>query len=169
MEEFKGHKLFDEFMENNESFRSLIDTGMQNGLIRKFDDREYALMTEQNFMGPMPGIDSLYDICKMGLNVGSCAYMARQFSFSYDNVDIVAGILPMIKGTLNAEKEGGHVWLETEDEIIDTTFLLVINKSLKDLIGYIEEERRTQFDLRTDDRYMSRKEFVRDPSLKKSK
>ena len=70
---------------------------------------------------------------------------------------------------MNAENEGGHCWLETNDTIIDTSLMLVIDKSLKDEIGYIEEQRLTPFDLAMSPRYQARKEFVNDRNIKSSK
>ena len=50
-----------------------------------------------------------------------------------------------LKGTLNAEKEGGHYWLETPKSIIDTSLMLVIDKSLKNKLRYIEEQIKLHF------------------------
>lgn len=47
--------------------------------------------------------------------------------------------------------------------------MLVIDKSLKDEIGYIEEQRLTPFDLAMSPRYQARKEFVNDRNIKSSK
>ena len=82
---------------------------------------------------------------------------------------LIIGILPILKGTLNAEELGGHAWIETKDEIIDTSLMLVIDKSLKDKFGYIEENRLTASKLRQDPYYQRRKEFTNDQSLKPKK
>lgn len=101
----------------------------------------------------------------LGYNTGNCVGASRQLSYSYDNVDIVSGILPILKGTLNAEEEGGHCWLETSDKIIDTSLMLVIDKSLKNSIGYIEEQRLTSSQLASSTYYQARKDFVNDRNL----
>ena len=102
----------------------------------------------------------------LGYNVGNCVGTSRQLSYSYNNVDIVSGILPILKGTLNAEKEGGHCWLETRTSIIDTSLMLVIDKTIKSEIGYIEEQRVTHLQLLTSKSYQARKDFVNDIHLK---
>ena len=101
----------------------------------------------------------------LGYNIGNCVGTSRQLSYSYCNVDIVSGIFPLLKGTLNAEKEGGHCWLETTTNIIDTSLMLVIDKSLKNKLGYIEEQRLTAFQLANSPNYQARKEFVNDKNL----
>ena len=120
-------------------------------------------------MSPYIEMKTFEDMFLLGLNIGNCGGASRQLSYSYDDVDIVSGILPMLKGTLNAEKEGGHIWLETRDKIIDTTLMLIIDKSLKQELGYIEQERLTSDKLKTMQNYQARKEFTNDPSIKKAK
>lgn len=105
----------------------------------------------------------------LGYNIGNCVGTSIQLSFSYNKVDIVSGILPILKGTLNAEKEGGHCWLETPESIIDTTLMLVIDKSLKSDLGYIEEQRHTYKDLSNSSRYLARKKFVNAKDLNTGK
>ena len=75
--------------------------------------------------------------------------------------------MPILKGTKNAEEVGGHVWLENDDAIIDTSLMLVIDKNLKDAMGYIEEQRITKKALRANLRYQTRKGFVNDTNLRK--
>ena len=103
----------------------------------------------------------------MGYNIGNCVGITRQLSYSYDECDIVSGILPLLKGTLNARELGGHTWLEVGNSIIDTSLMLVIDKSLKDVLGYKEEERLTSFNLKQNMIYQKRKEFVNDENLKR--
>ena len=68
----------------------------------------------------------------LGYNIGNCVGATRQLSYSYNGVDIVSGILPILKGSLNALKECGYCWLEALNKIIDTSLMLVIDKSLKE-------------------------------------
>ena len=74
-----------------------------------------------------------------------------------------------LKGTLNAEKEGGHCWLETPNSIIDTSLMLVIDKSIKNYFGYIEEQRLTCSQLARMPLYQARKEFVNDREIHNSR
>ena len=162
-----AYNLFHQLYKDDERFRNIIDENLANGKIRFFNEEEWSKIESQNFMSPSDEMKTFTDMFLLGYNIGNCAMASRQLSFSYDDVDIVSGTLPMIKGTLNAEKVGGHVWLETKDAIIDTSLMLVIDKSLKDAIGYIEEERLTSDKLKTMSRYQARKEFTNDPSIRK--
>lgn len=158
----KAFDLFWNFYNNDLKFKELISKNFELGKIRFFDADEYDKITSQNFISPFPDVNTFMELFIKGYNIGNCVGTARQLSYSYNLIDIVTGTLPMLKGTLNAEKEGGHCWLETEDEIIDTTFMLVIKKELKDKFGYIEEERLTAKDLRKMQFYQARKELVND-------
>ena len=109
------------------------------------------------------------DMFLLGYNIGNCVGASRQLSYSFNDVDIVSGVLPIIKGTLNAEKEGGHCWLENDCFIIDTSLMLVIDKSLRDDFGYIEENRITKESLRKSQVYQARKDFVNDSGLRRKK
>ena len=60
-------------------------------------------------------------------------------------------------------------WLETPTSIIDTSLMLVIDKSIKDEIGYIEEQRVTHLQLLTSKNYQARKDFVNDINLRRKK
>ena len=140
---------------------------MRTKQIRFFGELEYQKIESQNFIPIIRKAPEFIDMFRLGYNEGNCVMMTRLLSYSYDDVDIVSGILPLLKGTRNAEIEGGHCWLEDKDTIIDTSLMLVIDKSLKDTLGYIEEQRITASDLRKSPKYMARKEFVRDSSLKR--
>lgn len=163
----KAFGLFWKIYNSNIDFKNLIDFNMKNGKVRFFDDNEFNKIKKQNFMSPIPQMSEFIDMFALGYNIGNCAGTARQLSYSYNDVDIVSGILPLLKGTLNAEKEGGHVWLENKGYIIDTSLMLVIDLSLKENFGYIEEQRLTALQLTSSPNYMSRKEFVNDASLRK--
>lgn len=162
----KAYSLFNELYNSNFQFKCFIDKNMANGLIRFFNDEEWNKIKNQNFISPSPEMNEFIDMFTLGYNIGNCVGASMQLSYSYSDVDIVSGVLPLIKGTLNAEKEGGHCWLETPKYIIDTSLMLVIAKSLKQEFGYIEEQRITSYQLRLSDRYQSRKEFVTDTSLR---
>ncbi len=168
-ENFFGYQLLDDLTSKNEEFAKKINKGLENGLLRKFDEREWNLIKEQNFISFIPNVNSFYDIFKLGYNIGDCVGVSRQLSYSYDGVDIVSGRLPILIGTRNAEIEGGHCWLENENYIIDTSLLLIIDKSYGKEVGYIEEQRISSHQLGRSSLYGSRKEFVRDSSIKSGK
>ena len=161
----KAYELFSLFYENNLAFRKLIDIYKEKGLIRTFNDEEVQKIESQNFMSPTPEMNEFIDMFKLGYNIGNCVGTSMQLSYSYDDIDIVSGTLPILKGTKNSEN-GGHCWLETDKFIIDTSLMLVIDKSLKNQFGYIEEQRLTSYDLKKSDRYQARKYFATDKNLK---
>ena len=164
-------KLLNDLMETNPEFKSLVEENIKLGKIRTFNEEEFELIKKQNYIAPREELRDLiptfYDLFLLGYNIGNCVQVTRQLSYSYRGVDIVTGILPILKGTLNAEKEGGHAWLEINGKIIDTSLMLVIDSSLKDKFGYIEERRLKYTDLTRDKMYLSRREFVLDKSIKK--
>lgn len=167
--DIKAYELFWNLYHHNDHFHKLIDENMKSGKIRFFNDDEWSKINDQNFIPPIPQMKNFADMFLLGHNIGNCVGASWQLSYSYDDVDIVSGILPVLKGTRNAEKEGGHCWLENESYIIDTSLMLVIDKSLKQEFGYIEEQRLTASSLKTSPTYIARKEFVNDQSLKQNK
>ena len=142
---------------------------MKAGRIRFFGEPELNKITSQNFMSLDPQMREFIDMFTLGFNIGNCAGAARQLSYSYDYVSIVSGILPILKGTTNAEKEGGHVWLEDRSTIIDTSLMLIIDKRLKKEFGYIEEQKITPDMLANFMLYQTAKEFANDPPIKSQK
>ena len=132
-------------------------------------DEEWNKINSQNFVSHIPEMKEFIDMFTLGYNIGNCVGTSRQLSYSYNDVDIVSGILPILKGTKNAEQLGGHCWLETRKYIIDTSLLLVIDKSLKEELGYIEEQRIKSYQLANSPRYQARKEYVNDPYIKNTK
>jgi len=167
--ESKAFELFWKIYHENSDFNKIITENLLNGKIRFLNDNEWNKIDNQNFVPPIQEAKEFRDMFLLGYNIGDCVGVSRQLSYSYDNVDIVSGILPILKGTLNAEKEGGHCWLETRDSIIDTSLMLVIDKSLKTDLGYIEEQRLTSFQLGSSRFYRARKEVVNDKSLNRKK
>lgn len=168
MDYSKAFEQFWELYHTNKQFQNIIKKGMENGQIRFFDDREWEKIKNQNFVSPSPEMKEFIDMFILGLNIGNCVGTSRQLSYSYNNASIVSGILPLLKGKKNSEKEGGHCWLETPKELIDTTLMLVMDKSLKKDLGYIEEQRLTPYDLALSTRYQARKEFVNDKNIKRN-
>lgn len=163
----KAYELLKDLYNKHEEFKKLIDINFFNGKIRLFNDNEFDKIKSQNFYSKVEGVNEFIDLFILGYNIGNCVGTSRQLSYSYDDVDIVSGILPILKGTLNAVNEGGHCWLENKNYIIDTSLMLIIDKSLKKDFGYIEEQRITSYDLKRDKIYQARKEFVNDKTIRK--
>lgn len=167
--DIKAYDLFWDLYKRNDSFRSVVDSGMSSNMIRFFDDDLWDKIKSQNFISYDDRMKEFVDMFLLGYNIGNCVGASRQLSYSFNDVDIVSGVLPIIKGTLNAEKEGGHCWLENDCFIIDTSLMLVIDKSLRDDFGYIEENRITKESLRRSQVYQARKDFVNDNELRRKK
>lgn len=168
----KAYEMFWELFNSNDDFNRLVRDNLDSGKIRFFGTEEWDKINSQNFIPNPDAPDDLrefIDMFRLGYNIGNCVGTAKQLSYSYNNVDIVSGILPILKGTLNAEKEGGHCWLETPSCIIDTSLMLIIDKSLRELFGYHEEQRLTAEALSHSSTYMARKAFVNDASLRSNK
>ncbi len=71
---------------------------------------------------------SLKTIFKDGYNIGNCLLTSYYVSSILNNSLICTGKVEILKGTKNSPN-GDHVWLETEDEIIDTTLMITIPKT----------------------------------------
>ncbi len=70
----------------------------------------------------------LETIFKDGYNIGNCLLTAYYVSTVLENSLICTGKVEILKGTKNSPN-GDHVWLETENEIIDTTLMITIPKN----------------------------------------
>lgn len=161
----QAFSLLNYLRESNSLFNKIIQEGLDSNQIRYFGEEEFNKMRSQNYIPPVKEAKTLEDMFILGFNIGDCKGMSYQLSYSYNNVDIVTGILPILKGTKGAEIEGGHVWLETRTKIIDTSLMLIINTSYKDAIGYKEEYRITAQDLSKSSMYQARKEWTNDPYI----
>lgn len=162
----KAYDLFLELYRNNLQFKELVINGFITSSIRFFSEEEWQKITSQNYIAPVNDISNFAEMFAKGYNIGDCVGISWQLSYSYDDVDIVAGIMDYLKGTKNS-LNGGHRWLETKDYIIDTSLMLVINKELKEKFGYHEEQRLTASNLKKMPYYQIRKEFVNDNNLKR--
>ncbi|MEG1457374.1 MAG: hypothetical protein RR984_02700 [Bacilli bacterium] len=164
--DIKAYSLVKDLCNKNLKFKEFLESNISSGRIRFFGDEEWCKIRSQNFVSPNDEMKDFEDLFLLGYNIGNCVGTSRQLSYSYSNADIVSGVFPLLKGTLNAEKEGGHCWLETPQSIIDTTLMIVLDKSLKCELGYIEEQRVTSYQLSSSSNYQARKEFVNDLSIR---
>lgn len=167
-DDIKGYDLLRELIEKNDVFRRIFSENLGDK-IRFFGQDEWSRIEGQNYIPLLLGVKTFGDIFRLGYNIGDCVGISSQLSYSYDDVDMVAGTVGFLVGTKNAEKEGGHRWLETPTSIIDTSLMLVIDKSLKETLGYKEEMRLTARQLAGNALYQSRKDFINDPNIRKSR
>ncbi len=163
--DFKGFDLLNEIKDKYSTLKEILEQYQELGKIRYFNEQEWEKIKKQNYTG-FEDVDSFYDIFRLGYNIGHCGIMARQLSYSYNDIDIVSGKVSMLKGTLNSPN-GGHIWLETKKQVIDTSLLLVFDKSLKSKIGYMDEQRLTSKVLAKDMYYGVRKEYTNDINIKR--
>lgn len=71
---------------------------------------------------------SLKTIFKDGYNIGNCLLTAHYVSTIFEDPLICTGKVEILKGTKNSPN-GDHVWIETEDNIIDTTLMTIFPKT----------------------------------------
>lgn len=155
---YKGINITKELLKNEE-FRNIIIKGIKEHKISGFSDELIEKIDNQNIRR----INSFLDIFKDGTNLGYCTVASKQLSYSFNNCYIVGGINKFLKNTTNS-LDGSHTWIESDNTIYDTTFMLEIDKSYGKLLGYIEENR---YDPNLDALYLSAKYFTNDQNLKK--
>ena len=161
-EQRKNYKCFDELkrlLKENKDFRQKVINGYANGKIVGFNEEIWNKINKQNIRR----INNFEDVFIEGANIGYCTVASKQLSYSFDNVYICGGELPILKGTKNC-KEGEHTWIETDNQIIDTTLMLIIAKDYSKEIGYKEENK---YNPNIDPIYLVAKEITRDSSLRK--
>lgn len=156
---YKCYKVLKDLFEKNENFRNTIISGIKSNMISSFSDELWEKIKSQNIRR----INNFEDVFKEGANIGYCTVTSKQLSFSFNDCYICGGILPLLVNTKNC-KDGSHTWIEYEDSIIDTSLMLVINKALKQKLGYIEENRYNPND---DKIYRATKEWTLDTNIKK--
>lgn len=71
---------------------------------------------------------SLKTIFKDGYNIGNCLLTSYYVSSILEDPLICTGKVEILKGTKNSPN-GDHVWIETEDYIVDTTLMIRFPKS----------------------------------------
>lgn len=70
---------------------------------------------------------SLKEIFKNGYNIGNCLLTAYYVSSLFPESSICTGKVEILKGTKNCQN-GDHVWIETNNCIIDTTLMIAFDK-----------------------------------------
>lgn len=161
MEDFKCYNLLKKLFNENEQFRNIISQGIMEGKVRAFPKELWDLLDKQVIRAP--GVNSFIDVFRDGANEGYCTVAAKQVSYSLPTCYICGGTVDFLIGTTNS-KEGEHTWIEVGNDIIDTTFVLVIDKSFLKNLTYHEENR---YDPNLDPVYLATKEFTNDSGLKR--
>ena len=157
--EYECYSVLKSLLNDNESFRKLIEKGIEEGKIRGFDSELWKKIANQNIRR----LNSFEDVFIEGANIGYCTVAVKQLSYSLETCYICGGILPLLKGTKNCE-DGSHTWLLYKGEIIDTTLMIIIKEGYAKSLGYAEENR---YNPNTDSVYLAAKNFTNDEDLRK--
>lgn len=156
------YKCFDELkrlLSENQQFREIVEKGYLEGEIYGFTEEMWKKINSQNIRR----INSFEDVFRDGANIGYCTVASKQLSYSLDTCYLCGGVLPILRGTTNCE-DGSHTWIRNSDnEIIDTTLMLILSEKYAKQIGYIEEN---YYNPNLDPIYAAAKEFTRDLNLK---
>lgn len=152
-------ELFWSLYGNSEKFKKIMNEGIKefggDGTIRFFDKEEWDRISELVFN--LHNIHSFNDFFINGLNIGSCLFTSEILSYSYDDVDYVEGVLPILAGTYNC-KEGRHKWLERDGKIYDTSLMLIIDKyKWGEKLGYKAIHTTKWYELYYNERYCEEK------------
>lgn len=160
LEDKKDYKCFSELkrlLKENEEFKQVIVSGVEQGKIKGFDLELWNKIRRQNIRI----INNFDDVFFNGSNIGYCTVASKQLSYSLDECYLCGGILPVLSGTANCE-DGSHTWILYNNEIIDTTLMLIIDEDYADKLGYVEENR---YDPNVDPIYIAAKQFTNDSTL----
>lgn len=71
---------------------------------------------------------TLKTIFKDGYNIGNCLLTSFYVSSILENPLICTGKVEILKGTKNSPS-GDHVWIESDNNIIDTTLMIIMPKT----------------------------------------
>lgn len=162
LEEKRDYKCYDILREElkNEDFYKLIKEGIDSNSIRGFDEDLWKKINSQNIRG----ISNFDDVFRDGANRGYCTVASKQLSYSLDDCFICGGTLHWLINTVNCS-DGSHTWILHNDEVIDTSLMIIIKeKYAKEKMGYLEENR---YNPNLDPIYSAAKEFACDPNLRK--
>lgn len=147
--------LIKEKLEYDFEFKKIIEEGIINNKIVGFDE---DLWNTINIIKTRT-YKSFFDVFKDGMNIGSCTFTSEELSYGFKKVDLVSGIMKYIKGS-KSSLNGEHSWIEDDYYIYDTSLLLIIDKSYKDKMGYVEYRRIDSNFLYQNKMYEIAKEFA---------
>ena len=158
---YKCFDLLKKLFQENSDFRKVIEEGVLTGKISGFSEDLWTKIYDQNIRG----IENFELVFQDGANIGYCTVAARQLSYSLDNPYICGGTVKYLINTPNSI-DGSHTWILDNGKIIDTSFMLIIDKNYANKLGYNEENR---YNPNIDPIYNAAKEFTIDKSLKRKR
>lgn len=157
--EYKCYNELKKLIVNNPKFKAVLIKGIATGKVYGFSEELWEKIDEQRIRR----INSFEDVFRDGANIGYCTVAAKQLSYSLNDVYLCGGTLPILEGSTNCP-DGSHTWISSEENVIDTTLMLIINEEYSKEFGYVEENR---YDPSIDAIYNAAKEFTLDKSIKK--
>ena len=158
---YKCFDLLKNLLTQSEEFRSIVEQGVKEHKIFGFTDELWTKIYEQNIRG----IENFELVFRDGANIGYCTVASKQLSYSLDNPYICGGTVKFLINTKNSP-DGSHTWILNDNYIIDTSLMLIIDKSYMNKLGYVEENR---YNPSIDPIYNAAKDFTLDESLKKER
>lgn len=159
----KGTNLLNELLQNPK-FKLVIEKGILTGKITGFSEDFFLKMEKQNCRS----YSSLRKIFEDGKNIGTCNQTSTLISYMFNDANLLGGVNSFFVGT-PASDDGRHSWLETKNILIDTSLMLFIDKSFAEDMGYKENLRISQSDLRKNKLYTIAKDYACDYSLNQTK
>ena len=160
-ENYKCYDILKKLYASNPEFKKILDEGIESGKVSGFSQELWEKLDMQNIRSR--GVNSFCEVFRDGANLGYCTVCAKQVSYSLDNPYLCGGTNKFLIGTVNSP-DGRHTWIENENKIIDTTFMLVIAKDYVKYFGYTLENR---YNPNIDPIYVNAKEFTNDKSLRR--
>ena len=158
---YKCFDLLKQLLNENLEFRNIIEKGVKEHKIFGFNEELWTKINNQNIRG----IDNFESVFRDGANIGYCTVAAKQLSYSLDNPYICGGTVKYLVNTPKSP-DGSHTWILNDNYIIDTTLMLIIDKSYMNKLGYVEENK---YNPNIDPIYNAAKDFTLDTSLKKER
>ena len=158
---YKCFDLLKQLLRDNIEFRNIIIEGIKENKISGFTDEIWEMIHNQNIRG----IDNFESVFRDGYNIGYCTPASKQLSYSLFKCYICGGVLPILKGTPNCP-DGSHTWIQDDRNIIDTSLMLIIDKSYIGKLGYITE---SIVNPRDDLNYRAAQDFTTDENLRPKK
>jgi len=159
----KDYRCYSELIRlshENQNFRETLISGLNEGKIRGFDEQLWEKIRSQR----VRRIDNFEDVFIDGANIGYCTVASKQLSYSLNDCYLCGGTLPLLEGTKNCE-DGSHTWILYNNEIIDTTLMLIVKCDYMEKIGYKEQNR---YNPNIDPIYSATKDFTNDRNIKES-
>ncbi len=100
---------------------------------KKFERKLFDIQVEDNNEQY-----SLGYVYKAGCNIGNCLLTSKYINTILNDTTICAGKVEILKGTKNST-HGDHVWIESDELIIDPTLMITILKT-DNIAKYYQKE-----------------------------